>query len=399
MCKILIIVCSSTINRGTEALIRGTINILNDSLRGKNVTYTLASSSPEDDQKENLPYVGKYISRTDKTSGFINKVIKKLRQYVVKGYDAYHDLLKIASVQDLIIVVGADNYDVAYHMYNKLHYLNKKLKESCKGKLILYDCSLNVESVNEQFISEMELFDLVTIRESITKNNLLNKMQPKNLFFFPDPAFSMSPEKVSLPNYWKSGKMIGINLSTLIVSKEYGSNLKEKVTTSYLYLINKILSETDYDIVFIPHVMKGADLNILQELYSGCINKSRIHIIENENLTATQLKYIISKCDLFLGARTHATIAAYSSCVPTLVLGYSVKSIGIATDLFGTSKGWVVPVQTLNKKEELWNSFEKILNNKESIKKQLENVMPKYILKSQEFGHLVKQLLVDKVNE
>ena len=62
----------------------------------KNVTYTLASSSPEDDQKENLPYVGKYISRTDKTSGFINKVIKKLRQYVVKGYDAYHDLLKIA---------------------------------------------------------------------------------------------------------------------------------------------------------------------------------------------------------------------------------------------------------------------------------------------------------------
>ena len=59
-------------------------------------------------------------------------------------------------------------------------------------------------------------------------------MQPKNLFFFPDPAFSMSPEKVSLPNYWKSGKMIGINLSTLIVSKEYGSNLKEKVTTSYL---------------------------------------------------------------------------------------------------------------------------------------------------------------------
>ena len=52
---------------------------------------------------------------------------------------------------------------------------------------------------------------------------------------------------------------------------------------------------------------------------------------------------------MFIGARTHATIAAYSSCVPTLVVGYSIKARGIAKDLFGTDEGYVLPVQALAK--------------------------------------------------
>lgn len=56
---------------------------------------------------------------------------------------------------------------------------------------------------------------------------------------------------------------------------------------------------------------------------------------------------------MFIGARTHATIAAYSSLVPTLVVGYSVKARGIARDLFGTEKNYVLPVQLLRKEEDL----------------------------------------------
>ena len=41
----------------------------------------------------------------------------------------------------------------------------------------------------------------------------------------------------------------------------------------------------------------------------------------------------ISKCRFFLGARTHAMISAYSVCVPSIALGYSIKSKGISKDL------------------------------------------------------------------
>ncbi|MBR5116894.1 MAG: polysaccharide pyruvyl transferase family protein, partial [Lachnospiraceae bacterium] len=62
---------------------------------------------------------------------------------------------------------------------------------------------------------------------------------------------------------------------------------------------------------------------------------------------APVLKREIAGCQFFIGARTHATIAAYSSLVPTLVVGYSVKSRGIARDLFGGEQGLVLPVQEL----------------------------------------------------
>jgi polysaccharide pyruvyl transferase WcaK-like protein len=72
-----------------------------------------------------------------------------------------------------------------------------------------------------------------------------------------------------------------------------------------------------------------------------------------EDCNCRELKHIISRCRFFIGARTHVTIAAYSSCVPTLVLGYSVKSRGIARDLFGTEVGYVLPVQKLTDSYEL----------------------------------------------
>ena len=62
-----------------------------------------------------------------------------------------------------------------------------------------------------------------------------------------------------------------------------------------------------------------------------------------------------------MGARTHSTIAAYSSGVPTLVIGYSVKSRGIATDLFGTTEGYVLPVQEIRDTDSLIKAYEQMM--------------------------------------
>ena len=73
---------------------------------------------------------------------------------------------------------------------------------------------------------------------------------------------------------------------------------------------------------------------------------------------AALLKGYISKCSFFVGARTHSTIAAYSTGVPTLVIGYSVKSRGIATDLFGAYENYVIPVQDICDPQALIRSYE-----------------------------------------
>ena len=116
-------------------------------------------------------------------------------------------------------------------------------------------------------------------------------------------------------------------------------------------------------------------------------NNPRIIFIKDHN--APKLKYIISKCQMFVGARTHATIAAYSSMVPTLVVGYSVKARGIAKDLFGTSDNYVLPVQSLTDGNQLVNSFKWLEENQSNIRKHLEEFIPKYI----EDGKFIKEYL------
>ena len=74
-------------------------------------------------------------------------------------------------------------------------------------------------------------------------------------------------------------------------------------------------------------------------------------MIEDHN--AMELKGYIARCRFMVVARTHASIAAYSTQVPTLVVGYSVKARGIAKDIFGTEENYVIPVQSLTKESEL----------------------------------------------
>ena len=97
-----------------------------------------------------------------------------------------------------------------------------------------------------------------------------------------------------------------------------------------------------------------------------------------EDHTCEELKGYIARCRMFIGARTHATIAAYSSLVPTLVVGYSVKARGIARDLFGTEKNYVLPVQLLRKEE--------------AIRSQLAAKMPAYKEAAMQTGKEVDHL-------
>jgi colanic acid/amylovoran biosynthesis protein len=55
-------------------------------------------------------------------------------------------------------------------------------------------------------------------------------------------------------------------------------------------------------------------------------------------LNAPQLKHVLSRCQYFIGARTHATIGALSSQVPTVSIAYSIKAKGLNRDLFGDER-------------------------------------------------------------
>lgn len=94
---------------------------------------------------------------------------------------------------------------------------------------------------------------------------------------------------------------------------------------------------TGMPIYLIPHVTNPGsnDHEFMQRALSLIKNrKSTISLISPE-YDAAETKWIISQMALFAGARTHSTIAALSSGVPTLSFAYSIKAQGINRDIFG----------------------------------------------------------------
>ena len=118
------------------------------------------------------------------------------------------------------------------------------------------------------------------------------------------------------------------------------------------------------------------DRTVLRRLYEDFERDPRLILVEDH--AAPELKYIISHCRMFVGARTHATIAAYSSCVPTLVVGYSVKARGIARDLFGTEENYVLPVQQLSEPDQLVLRYKYLAANENQIRTHLKRFMLEY---------------------
>ena len=117
--------------------------------------------------------------------------------------------------------------------------------------------------------------------------------------------------------------------------------------------------------------------------------------ISQRRLSAEELKGFISRCRVFIGARTHSTIAAYSSCVPTLVLGYSVKSVNIALDLFGKTDGFVVPVDALEDADGLTRAFERMLQTEQLHRQILRERVPAYVKKAGEAAQTLRDFLTE----
>ena len=204
----------------------------------------------------------------------------------------------------------------------------------------------------------------------------------------PDTAFKLSTIQNPLPNGFIEKNTVGINISPLISQYETKPGITR---ANYEHLIETILSETTMNIALIPHVVwrHNDDRIPLNHLYQKYKGTQRVVMIEDHN--AMILKGYISRCRFLIAARTHASIAGYSTGVPTLVVGYSVKAKGIATDLFGTETNYVIPVDQFKSINDLSDTFEWLMKSEKQIINRYQEHLSAYKNKLQSFQ--IEQLL------
>lgn len=360
-------------NHGCEAIVRATAKLLNLDVNQS----VLLSYSEEEDREygvNSIVSVKRELNSINRKSFdflkayFMQKIFKK-HCYM----DALAHKASISNLEDtdVALFVGGDNY--CYSDADNYSVINKFMRKKAK-KLVLWGASVEPSVLdNDRIRKDISSFDYILARESLSYN-ALKKINP-NTKLLPDPAFFLNTQEIELPKNFIKGRTVGINISPMILDYEKSNG---KTLENYEYLIKYILEKTDYNVALIPHVVwdSNDDRKVLMNLYSRINKKDRVVIVDDHN--CMQQKYIISQCSFFIGARTHSTIAAYSTCVPTIVAGYSVKAKGIALDLFGTYDNYVIPVQSLSKKDDLLNSFLWLEKNSSEIQQSLKNKMTEY---------------------
>lgn len=365
-------------NHGCEALLRTSIITIKD------IEYVYTGDVLADKKYGLDSFVQ---LRKDKDEGF-DSVFSKLVYYIAyhlnkddKIYfkNLYREFIRSINKSKVYISIGGDNY--CYHYSAWLEVLNEAINKA-GAKSVLWGCSINPDELkSDSLVDDLKRYALITARESETYSLLKNKMPDSNIRFVPDTAFLLPTEKKPLPAGFEKGKTIGLNVSPVATQNAVSS---DKLIDYIVEMVDYIIDHTDYQIALIPHVViqGNDDRVILKKIQDKCRNKSRTVLIEDDNCMV--IKGYISECEMFIGARTHATIAAYSNCVPTLVLGYSVKARGIAKDLFGTDENFVLPVQRIDSSRELIEGFEWLDSNKNQIREKLAKFLPEYKDKIQE---------------
>lgn len=354
-------------NHGCEALVRTVIatirQIQNDA------QFILVTSNIKDDKKYGLDQISslKIVE--------LNKQIKKgnINWILLQLGKIFHlNSLRMKATFNLnwikedryYIAIGGDNY-----CYNKGKSFYP-IDNAIKGKKILWGCSVEPDDLDEELIQHLSQFDVITVRELLTIK-ALKAAGLTNVRYAPDTAFILPAVQKECE---KNKKCVGINISPMILNYAKDANVTME---NYSSLIEYILKETDMNILFVPHVVSenNDDRIAIDTLVKATqIPGDRYCIVEDDN--CQELKGNIGTCDYFIGARTHSTIAAYSQCIPTLVMGYSIKSVGIAQDLFGTSDNYVIPVTSLSNKDALTDAFKWLLQNEDITMNCLERIVP-----------------------
>ena len=274
---------------------------------------------------------------------------------------------------EVALSIGGDNYCypgalTALEVRN--YWLNKK-----GSKTVLWGASLTEDLLSRQVMEDLNRYALICVRERLSYDLLKKHGIRTELVLAPDPAFALEIQETPWPDGREHTNVVGINISHFAT--------EAKGVENYRNLIKWILDHTDMEIAMIPHVVfprdpGNNDLLNIDKLLKLLPESHRIFVVE-EAYNCSQLKSLISKCRFFVGARTHATIAAYSTCVPTLVVGYSTKSIGIARDLFGTEEGYVCSVQNMQDENMLLQAFVRMYHEESERRNHLRTFIPEYI--------------------
>lgn len=381
-------------NRGCDALVRSTVSLLRAAFGEVKVLVPSFDIARDSKQWPEHAHAGVKFVDAPPMPRLLGKWSTACRRFGwLKGLP--HPRPKIGGRYiedmmraDVVVSIGGDNYSLDYGLGGL--YFHAGIAEAALrlGKpTVLWGASVGPFSseprAERRLASHLHKLTLVTVRESHSVDYLRRIGVASNVLQVVDGAFVLQPQPVSTDAWWPAQPgegVLGLNIGWLIDDLRRRAGQPEGAIGEVTAFVRDVMQRTRYAVLLVPHV---APLNGGQFNNDEAFNRQLIQALGGPTprlaevpggLNAAQLKHVISQCRFLIGGRTHATIAGFSSGVPTLSVAYSVKAKGINRDLFGDER-YVLETPLLSR-QTLFAGLELLQRDEAEIRERHDLVLP-----------------------
>lgn len=374
-------------NRGCEAIIRGTAKILRHYYKDPSFLCVSFFRNQEQFEKQcreefDPVVVHKKVNRPQSKfdlNWLLRRPFKTIYPDVYKNW-IYKEMIPYIENSTSVLSIGGDNYSLDYGIPKSFTYLDDIVLK-LKKPLIIWGASIGpfdkIPEYEEYMKKHLSKVTGIFAREPATIEYLDKIGITDNVYKVADPAFlmdSMKPQSDKRIEIEKDS--IGINLSSLMAGHVSNGDMEAWINKAST-ILEETIKRTDSKIYLIPHVTlsDSSDYLFLEKVKEKVKTSKEKIILLPPMYNASETKWIISKMQLFAGSRTHSTIAALSSYVPTLSFAYSIKAKGINRDIFGHEDYCLDPEKLTP--EIVAKKIELMLEKTKEIKSELKASIPR----------------------
>lgn len=413
--KILITGHDSFHNKGCQALIYTTTQILKGVF--PDASFDIFSWDPEYDSYHCNGNSVKcnFIRHRFQVNEFSNR--NRLWLLVSRFGIKTHKILRVKqdfynSIKgsDMVVVSGGDILGDYGESAIKHYFFPVAVASALKKPIYIFAQSIS-PARNKKLLeftrNHLNKVDLITVRERVSYDYLKSLNIRSPFYLTADPAFLLSaaPEKRmnEILNAegisGDSGLTVGISASEALTN--WGGFDQSLFLGIMASVCDTMVEDYNARLIFVPHVAypdnpRNDDRIIGGKIRDLMTEKQSAFLIKGD-YSCQELKAVISKCDIFIGARTHSTIASTSQLIPTLALAYSIKATGIMEQIYDSDIS-VLDAKNISKTN-LLKRIDYLISNREKIKNHMSARMEKIVELSRRNGQLAKEIFKPKKNE